>query len=105
MNAGTYGHDAADRRVRRLLAMLAAGVVMCIGMLLVPAHAMADEIDPEEYPPPPVEEEEVEPPEAAPPELARTGTSSSWPWLAAAGVGLLAVGSTLVVVRRRLTND
>lgn len=101
MSAGVRGRTT-DRRMRRLLATLAAGVVVCVGMFLGSTAAMADDIDPEEYPPPPVDEEVAGPPAD---ELVRTGAGSSWPWLTAAGVGLLVVGGTLVMVRRQLTHD
>lgn len=100
MSAGVRGRTAD--RGRRLLATLATSVLVCVGMLLAPTAAMADDIDPEEYPPPPVEEEVAGPPAD---ELVRTGAGSSWPWLTAAGVGLLAVGGSLVIMRRRLTHD
>lgn len=101
------GGPTGGRRWRRMLATVATGVLVSATTLLG-SSAMADNIDPEEYPPPPVEEEvAVSPPEpfADQPELARTGVELAWPLITAAGAGLLVVGTALVVVRRRLTHD
>lgn len=88
--------------------MVAACALVSASVLLGSATAFADDIDPEEYPPPPVEEEveETPPPEpVAEEELAETGVGLAWQWVAAGGVGLLAVGSALVLVRRRFTHE
>lgn len=103
----------AARRARATLVGAVAALLMVTGALLGSTAAMAEdgktateEIAPEEYPPPPKDEKTVPPkPPVDEPELVQTGVGLNWQWVAASGLALLAVGGTLVLVRRRLTHD